>query len=77
LQAAGQGGTPLTFAKAKKRQQPTFVDLPVIGPETIAGCVAAGVTLIALEAGTTLIVDRDAVLRAADAADIRLWGGHV
>jgi hypothetical protein len=42
----------------------------VIGIHTIATMRAAGATCLALEAGRTLIFDREAVRAAADAAGI-------
>jgi DUF1009 family protein len=45
-------------------------DIPTVGPETIAVMAEGGATALAVEAGTVLIVDRDDVLRRADAAGI-------
>lgn len=56
---------PVVLAKACKPQQPLFVDLPAIGPQTIAGAAAAGISLVAVEAGKSLIVDRDRLLNVA------------
>jgi DUF1009 family protein len=38
-------------------------DVPVVGPDTIRTAAAAGVDLIAVEAGKTLILGRDDVLK--------------
>jgi DUF1009 family protein len=66
--------TPLVLAKACKPQQPLFVDLPAIGPDTIAGASAAGISVIAVEAGRTLLLDRDRLLAAASEAGIAIVG---
>jgi DUF1009 family protein len=66
--------TPLVLAKACKPQQPLFVDLPAIGPETIRGASNAGMSLIALEAGRTLLLERRRLVDAANAAGIAIIG---
>jgi DUF1009 family protein len=45
-------------------------DVPVIGLATIETMRSAGATCLAIEAGRTLIFDRDAVVKAAESADI-------
>ncbi|MEO0702875.1 MAG: UDP-2,3-diacylglucosamine diphosphatase LpxI [Pseudomonadota bacterium] len=59
--------------KAPKEGQDRRVDLPVIGPETIAGAAAAGLSGIVIEAGGVMVLDRDATVRAADDAGLFLW----
>lgn len=61
------------LVKRAKPAQDLRLDLPTIGPATIDGAVAAGLTGICLEAGRTLIVDRAQVLARAQAADLALW----
>src|SRR5690242_10732997 len=39
------GTAPLILAKARKPGQPRFADLPTIGPETIIGASAAGISI--------------------------------
>ena len=39
---AGNSGAPLILAKARKPKQPSFVDLPAIGAQTVAGAAEAG-----------------------------------
>lgn len=62
------------LVKAPKPIQDRKTDLPVIGVHTIANAASAGLAGIALEAGGALIVDRDDVVRAADAADLFVIG---
>jgi hypothetical protein len=59
--------------KAPKPGQDRRADLPVIGPATVAGAAAAGLSGIAWEAGGLMILDRAATVAAADAAGLFLW----
>lgn len=70
----GTPGTPVVLAKACKPQQPFFVDLPAIGPATIAGAASAGISLIAVEAGRTLLLERQGLFAEADARGIAIVG---
>jgi DUF1009 family protein len=70
----GDGSGALILAKAAKPGQPDFADLPAIGPETVKNAVAAGIGLIAVEAGRTILIDREAIIAAADAAQISIVG---
>lgn len=54
------------LVKAKKPGQERRVDLPTIGPQTIARAAAAGLRGIAVEADHALILDRPAVISEAD-----------
>lgn len=77
LRIAGGVAPPrasLVLAKALKPNQPLVMDVPVIGPATIENARRAGVSLIALEAGGTVIVDRDVVAGLADEARICIIG---
>jgi DUF1009 family protein len=60
----------LTVVKVAKPNQDMRFDVPVIGPATIETMRAAGATCLAIEAGRTLIFDREAIVAAADRADI-------
>jgi DUF1009 family protein len=62
------------LVKAPKPIQDRKTDLPVIGIRTIANAAAAGLAGIALEADGALIVDREDVVRAADAAGLFIVG---
>ena len=59
--------------KAPKPGQDRRVDLPAIGPETVARAAAAGLNGIAWEAGGALLLDRTATIAAAEAAGLFLW----
>lgn len=73
-QITGGADSPLVLGKAAKPKQPVFVDLPAIGPATIANAERAGVSIIALQAGKTILIDRSGIRGAADAAGITVLG---
>ena len=73
--ARSQGREPaLVVVKVAKPRQDFRFDLPVVGLDGLAAFKKAGVSALALEAGSTLIFDRDAVAAAADAAGIAVAG---
>jgi DUF1009 family protein len=63
LRRKGHGGV---LVKGCKPQQDQRMDMPVIGTRTVKMAYEAGLEGIAAEAGVTLILDRDAVIEAAD-----------
>ena len=67
-------GPGLTVVKMAAATQDRRFDLPVIGSDTIAILTASGATCVALEAGSTLLLDRDALLAAANAAGLCIIG---
>ena len=60
----------LTVVKVAKPNQDMRFDVPVVGMHTIETMKQAGATCLALDAGRCLLLDKDAVLAAADAAGI-------
>ncbi len=58
---------------AKPRQDPRF-DVPVVGAGTIRVLAEGGARCLAVEAGRTVIVEREETLREADAQGIVLLG---
>lgn len=70
----GDGAGTIVLAKAAKPQQPMSVDLPAIGPDTVAKAAEAGVTIIAVEAGKTLLLDREIMVAAAERHGIVIVG---
>jgi lipid-A-disaccharide synthase len=66
-----QGGV---LVKMAKPQQERRADLPAIGAQTVTGAAAAGLKGIAIEAGGCLVLDRDAVVAAADRAGVFVIG---
>jgi DUF1009 family protein len=74
LEARNRDGPGGVLVKAAKPGQQRKVDLPTIGTHTIERVAAAGLRGIAVEAGSALVVDREAVAQAADAAGIFVIG---
>jgi DUF1009 family protein len=66
------GGRNLVVVKVCKPHQDERLDLPTIGRGTIERCTAAGVVALVIEAGRTIILEPDEVVRAADAAGIAI-----
>ncbi|HZB90214.1 MAG TPA: UDP-2,3-diacylglucosamine diphosphatase LpxI [Stellaceae bacterium] len=71
LKREGPGGV---LVKGVKPGQERRVDLPAIGPRTVAAAAAAGLRGIAVEAGSTILVDRAAIVAAADHAGLFVTG---
>jgi DUF1009 family protein len=61
-------------AKAVKPSQDRRFDLPAVGPDTVAVMREAKARVLAVEAGSTLVMDRDEMVRLADRAGIALVG---
>ena len=60
----------LTVVKVAKPNQDMRFDVPVVGVPTIRTMQSAGATCLCVEAGRTLLFDRDAMIAAADEAGI-------
>ena len=67
----------LTVVKVAKPKQDMRFDVPVVGLPTIEAMRAAGATCLCVEAGRTLLFDREAMVRAADEAGITIFGSAV
>ena len=64
----------IVLVKLAKVGQDLRVDLPAIGPRTVANAAAAGCVGLAVQAGFTLIIDRPATIAAADRMGLFLIG---
>jgi DUF1009 family protein len=62
----------LTVVKVAKPNQDMRFDVPVVGVPTVEAMQAAGATCLCVEAGRTLLFDREAMVHAADAVGICL-----
>jgi DUF1009 family protein len=60
--------------KSRKPQQDDRFDVPTVGPATIDACAAARCAGLAVEAGTTLVLDRSDLVARADRAGIAVEG---
>ncbi|HUA00563.1 MAG TPA: UDP-2,3-diacylglucosamine diphosphatase LpxI [Candidatus Aquilonibacter sp.] len=66
------GGQKLVVVKVSKPRQDMRFDVPVVGSRTIEVMRRANATALAIDAGRTLLFDRDALIRAANEADIAI-----
>ena len=72
---AGQlAGSGVRIVKVAKPKQDMRFDVPVIGVSTIEAMKAAGASALSVDAGKTLMIDGDAIIRAADGAGIVIVG---
>lgn len=70
----GDGIGPLVLAKAAKPKQPLSIDLPAIGPDTVATAAEAGISVIVVEPGRALLLDRATMVAAAERHGITILG---
>lgn len=68
----GRGGC--VVVKTSKPGQDLRFDVPAVGPETVAVCTESGVSVLALEAGKTLLLEREKLLADAAAAGLTIVG---
>ncbi len=59
--------------KGPKPGQDRRADLPVVGPGTVEGARAAGLSGIVIERGGVMVLDREALVAACEAAGLFLW----
>ena len=72
---AGQlAGGGCRIVKVAKPNQDMRFDVPVVGVSTIEAMKSAGATLLSVDAGKTLMIDGDAIVKAADEAGICIVG---
>jgi DUF1009 family protein len=67
-------GRRLTLVKAARRREHLLFDVPVVGLDTIPVMRETGTTALAVEAGRTLMLDKERMLAAANAAGITIVG---
>ena len=59
-------------AKVAKPNQDMRFDVPTVGMQTIRSMIESGATALAIEAGKTLLVEKDKVVALADENDIAI-----
>lgn len=72
--AALVNGRRLTLVKVARRREHLLFDVPVVGLSTIPVMRETGTTALAVEAGRTLILDREQMLESANEAGIAILG---
>ena len=72
--ASDMAGSGVRIIKVAKPHQDMRFDVPVIGISTIEVMKAAGASLLSVDAGKTLMIEGDAIIKAADEAGIAIVG---
>jgi DUF1009 family protein len=73
--AIRRGARPgAVVVKVSKPQQDLRFDVPAVGADTPDVCAECGVAVLALEAGKTLLLDKEELLRKADANGLAIVG---
>ena len=67
-------GRRLTLVKVARRREHLLFDVPVVGLDTIPVMRETGTTALAIEAGRTLMLDREEMIAAANEAEIAIVG---
>src|SRR6516164_9003837 len=65
-------GRRLSLVKVARRREHLLFDVPVAGLSTIPVMRETGTTVLAVEAGRTLLLDKDKMIAAADEAEIAI-----
>jgi DUF1009 family protein len=67
-------GRRLSLVKVARRREHLLFDVPVAGLGTIPVMRETGTTVLAVEAGRTLLLDKEKMIEAANEADISIFG---
>ncbi|MBI1962783.1 MAG: UDP-2,3-diacylglucosamine diphosphatase LpxI [Candidatus Rokubacteria bacterium] len=70
----GLAGPGAVVVKAVALDHDYRFDVPTVGPATLEAAVAGGATVVAVEAGRVLVLERDATVGLADRAGVALLG---
>lgn len=68
------GGKPLRLVKVSRGRAHLLFDVPVAGPITIDTMIETGTTVLALDAGRTLLLDKDDMIARANRSGISIVG---
>lgn len=68
------GGKGVVVVKRTKSHQDLRFDLPAVGPKTVQSMVTVNASVLAVEAGRTVILDREEMLANAQSAGIAIVG---
>jgi hypothetical protein len=67
-------GRPLRLVKSANRRTHLLFDVPVAGPGTVRTMVETGTTALAVEAGRTLLLDKEEMLELANRHQLAIAG---
>ena len=68
---AGEKGGAVVVKVSKPNQDFRF-DIPCVGQNTVESCAAGKIAVLAIEAGSCLLLDKDTILRAAEKCDLQI-----
>ncbi|MDQ7842476.1 MAG: UDP-2,3-diacylglucosamine diphosphatase LpxI [Armatimonadota bacterium] len=77
IRRGGKMAPGVVVAKAARPHQDDRFDLPAVGLGTLETMAAVGARVLAVEAGATLLLDRDRCLEFADRSGIAVVGLHL
>ncbi|HYI95080.1 MAG TPA: UDP-2,3-diacylglucosamine diphosphatase LpxI [Bryobacteraceae bacterium] len=67
-------GKPLRLVKVSRRRKHLLFDVPVAGPDTIKVMKETGTSVMSVDAGRTLFLDKEQLIGAANEAGIAILG---
>ena len=67
-------GRRMALVKVARRREHLLFDVPVVGVDTVPVMRETGTTVLAVEAGRTLMLDKEKMIEAANAAGIAIVG---
>ena len=70
-------GRRMALVKVARRREHLLFDVPVVGVDTVPVMRETGTTVLAVEAGRTLMLDKERMIEAANAAGIAIVGQDV
>jgi len=70
IRRSGGLASGVVVVKVSRPNQDPRYDLPVVGPHTVEALAAAGGTALVVEAGRTILLERERLVATADAAGI-------
>ncbi len=75
IRRAGRlAGRGVTVVKVAKPRQDMRFDVPVVGPATLEAMGEAGASVLALDAGKALLIDKASFLEAAERDGVKVFG---
>ena len=75
IRRAGQiAGPGCVIIKVARPKQDLRFDVPVTGPRTLEAMKESGSAVLALDAGKTLLLEKETLLKVADAAQLCITG---
>jgi UDP-2,3-diacylglucosamine hydrolase len=75
VRRAGEiAGPGCVVVKVARPKQDLRFDIPVVGSRTLESLAAAGAKVLALEAGKTLLLDKDILVKDANASQLSITG---